>query len=443
MKIFASRTDLDLVLKFYGRHGRLPRCREPRVNDIARRQRLSGEYRLYLQKYFGMEPLDTVYFVPDEHALGYLVEILNRLEISIKLLSLSRGRELLGLCPGLQILGPDLRVDDIHFKPGVAKIAVVIQCLGFGDCLATLCALREVARRVTLRGAVPSMEIFANPCSQVLDLFRRCEHITAIHITPQPIASLAGFDALLDLTNAEFLHTRSLADSMLEAATVPPISVPADRKRIALVPAPEPSPEVLALAERERRRGSRLVLIAPLASGPTRCMPLGALSRLAVSILKKPRWSPIVASAGIVTQGFNDWSHLSSTFDDFCGIVSVCDAVVSVDTAAYHVADAYDKPALVFFTTNPADVWSAAYPYVIPVQVGDVGPLAGKHISSEPDVVHYAEMQWDGVNFEAVLDRLEHYMGKDHISVASATTTALQGGGSAPTPPGFSASRPQ
>lgn len=353
--------------------------------------------------------IDTLYVMADDHGLSYLSSVLRDNAIPIRILvpRIKSEIDVLSACPRLQLLGGMNKLDTANFSSGDARVAVIVQDLGFGDCLTLLSALKEVEVRIKRRGLKPRVAVFTNFCSPVVDLFRLSKSIVEIHLMPQPVTRFAHYDAVIDLDNVRFTSDHCLVDSMLEAVAIDPCDVPLERKRIVIDRLPRTSVRLRLVVRKAREKYRRLILFSPIATGPTRCMPLSAVSRLQLALSRHKDWLVVTAHPGLVPQGFTDWSYLSHRFRDFIAIVSMCDGVVSVDTSTFYVADAVNKPAVAMFTTRPAYVWSGPYPRVSPIQVGQIGPLGDAHITSDPNLIRYAETQWDNLDFNSVVDLLD------------------------------------
>ncbi len=426
MRTFAVSDAVGMFIRYHGNHSRPPSVKvdTPSRTNPTRRAPETWHH-LTLRKYSLENPTETVYAMADDHCLRYLARVFHDNRIRTRFL-VPRDRsetELLSLCPTVQVLSATNKLDDVIFPEAVeARIAVITQDLGFGDCLALLSALKEVEFRIRRRGLVPKVAIFANFCSPVIDLFRLCKSVAEIHLMPQPLSMFATYSAVIDLSKARFSCERCLVDSMLEATTINPLDVPRERKRVVIDQVPKPSARIRRDIAKVRQKYRRLVLLSPIATGPTRCMPLSAMSRLRLAMNKQKEWLIITTHPGLVPQGFLDLSYLAHGFTDFISIIWMCDAVISVDTSAFYVADGLNKPAVVLFTTNHADVWSAPYPKVWPIQVGQIGPLGDAHRSSEPNLVRYAESQWDYVDFDRVVFSLERTLQEEELASADPTS---------------------
>ena len=207
---------------------------------------------------------------------------------------------------------------------------------------------------------------------------------------------------LVDFYGCKLGPDLAMLDYFLKFAGIEPRSVPRRFRRNRLqVEAPRPSAYNLS---EMRTKFDRLIALNANASTPIRCMPKEALGRLLGALDRYPRWGIVTTHAvGRAGPRILDVSYRSRTFPDFVAILACCDGAISVDSSTYHIADALDMQALVFFTTNKCDVWTANYPRAIGVQVGSPGPLGGMHFSNDPLHIAYARAQWAQVDFSRAL----------------------------------------
>lgn len=124
---------------------------------------------------------------------------------------------------------------------------------------------------------------------------------------------------------------------------------------------------------------------------------------------------------------FMNLQKFSKTSDDFAAILSMVDGIISVDTLAYHLADAFSIPAVAMFTSIPPEWRIKYYPYVDGIMLEEEnGPLFGKHKVDRKDefdtsneeeleenkkqieeLTKRAKELWDQLDIQGVLARLQ------------------------------------
>ncbi|HEX5727274.1 MAG TPA: glycosyltransferase family 9 protein [Longimicrobiaceae bacterium] len=258
------------------------------------------------------------------------------------------------------------------------RVAVAnIWHLAFGDALAGLCALRELRAALEARFARVELTLFQHRCNaEAEQLFRRSGVVDEVRFLPAPLAALAEHDAWVDVSGVRVSPREHWVDQCLAALGMDPAAVPAARKRLRVPAAPWAARELAAEVAALKAEGGPVLLFHPQASLPARSFPADAAAAFARALLE--RTGARVASAvplAVDHPRFVDWSPLSRTFDHFAFLVSQADGVVSVDTCAYHLADAFDVPAVALFTPAvPPETRIAYSPRVAGITVAPERP---------------------------------------------------------------------
>jgi ADP-heptose:LPS heptosyltransferase len=106
-------------------------------------------------------------------------------------------------------------------------------------------------------------------------------------------------------------------------------------------------------------------------------------------------------------------ANYSQNLDRFAGIISLVDAIITVDTSTYHLADAFDKPTIVLFTSIEPDHRIRYYPHVRGIMLEEEGgPIYGQHKLSKDkgegrkQMVHVNDL-WNSVKIPDVLRNIE------------------------------------
>jgi hypothetical protein len=255
----------------------------------------------------------------------------------------------------------------------------------YGDAVMSLPLFRELRSRLAARvGSIEIDLLRQEPNADTERLFLRSGYVDGIRGLPMSLARFAGYDAYVDFTRRALPAGVPWIDALLERIAVDPTSVPLERKRSWL------PPDYLEIGR--RRHGARLtnmrgdgapvLLLHPIARTPDRSMPSTVATAWITAVLERTDWLVAsVAAPPVRHPRVLDWSALWAGFDDFVYLVSQVDAFVSVDTCLYHVADAFDVPGVVLFTTLDPASWIAYYPsttgVAVPRRAGDA-PLHGK-----------------------------------------------------------------
>jgi len=281
-----------------------------------------------------------------------------------------------------------------------------------GDSIVGLRAMRIFRDHFAARGVTCRVDVFRRDPRNHWWLYRRHPAIDRVLALPTSLHSLFSYDMMVNFENIPVEPTfndRPMIDYFLDKLGMTSSQVPAALKRAELCFDVRPSPELKAELEALRADGRRVVLLHPEASAIIRCIPAQYCRRL-VDDLQGQRALRIITAiptAGVLDDVV-DLSHVSKTSLDFAALVSQVDAVVTADTAPYHIADAFDVPAVVLFTTIAPDLRCRYYPRTVPVQVPVPEAWKGRHMGGDPQSLHRdQEAVFEAVGTAAVIDALD------------------------------------
>src|SRR5882672_1780778 len=284
----------------------------------------------------------------------------------------------------------------------------------FGDSICCLTLIAELGRRLRARFSDVQIDLLNVCFSTGTDaLYARSGLVREIRALPVSVATLASYDAFFDFTAEYVRQDLPWIDGCLEAVGVEHWTVAKEHKRTRLsldVSVEEPASAAVDLA---RSRGRPLLLFHPLASTPIRSMPPSVVPRALDALLDLTDYT-VVSTVRIpfAHARFIDWSSVSSTFDHFAYLISKVDTFITVDTATYHVADAFDVPGIVLFTSIDLALRVSYYPFVAGIELSPGNRLSGVHFSERADDIRYAESLWEGVDFAGIVDALRSVVSK-------------------------------
>ena len=188
-------------------------------------------------------------------------------------------------------------------------------------------------------------------------------------ILPYPVTLgqlLCEADFYLEFNDPKGLFASGeMADYYLDHLSIAPESVAASDKKPILPQALAQSPAVLAQLERLAARPR--ILFAGSASDKIRRLPERILAELAAA---HPNLSFVVPGPSAVELANVFSLDTSGGLGDFVTAIRHCDALVSADSAAYHIAAAFDIPALVLFGPIGSSIRTGYYPRVIALDAG-------------------------------------------------------------------------
>ncbi len=229
--------------------------------------------------------------------------------------------------------------------------------------------------------------------------------IRALPVTLDEFLELDGYWDLSGMLDRPAFKQMPTIDFFLAALGVDPASVSAEQKRNrVLVPEPIQAEIDTALAG----LGERFVLLHPASSTPLRDMPVPIMSRLLDELAQRTDLQ--IASLHplpVAAERYADLSSLFRSHQHFCAVIRRAAGLLTIDTSAYHIADAFDVPSLVIFTTVPPERWTVYYPTVEGVMLEGVreSKYFGLHRSADPDVLRDIRNFWERLDLTQLVGR--------------------------------------
>ncbi len=206
-----------------------------------------------------------------------------------------------------------------------------------------------------------------------------------------PFAPAAAFQRVIDMRDFAFdpdFRGMSMLDFFLGKLGADPASVPPGlRRNIWLRPRIHP----------RRPRAGGYILICPQTASQLRNMPAAVHDHIKAWFARETG-IPVLSQASLPSAG---------SLAELCGLVAGARLIVSADTAMIHLADAFDIPALAFFTTHRPEWRVRDYPGCRAIHLAPEGlPDALEFIRGDADIAA-CEAAWfsRGADF-AWLDHL-------------------------------------
>jgi ADP-heptose:LPS heptosyltransferase len=163
-----------------------------------------------------------------------------------------------------------------------------------------------------------------------------------------------------------------------------------------------------------RDKGRPILLFHHTSTSPIRQIPKPIAQQFVREIIENSDY--FVVSADKLDyrhDRFMCLANYSQNLDRFAGIISLVDAIITVDTSTYHLADAFDKPTIVLFTSIEPDHRIRYYPHVRGIMLEEEGgPIYGQHKLSKDkgegrkQMVHVNDL-WNSVKIPDVLRNIE------------------------------------
>lgn len=302
---------------------------------------------------------------------------------------------------------------------------------GIGDCLVGLSAWRLVREEISRAGLLDlDVEMWVRPRGfpnnrEVCALDRTVDRV---ELLPMPLERFAGRDAFFDLSgllDRPGVDTTPFVDFLLGLMGMDSGSVPATRKRNRI-----DIPEDIDQQVEDAIRGhaERYVLLHPLSSNVLRDMPVETFTELTHRIVEETD-----CHVATVVQGPKvhprqvDLSDISwRGYPWFCSIVRQAAGMVTVDTSAYHIADAFNVPSVVIFSTILPRLRVAYYPCVEGILLPGMerSRLMGRHTVNDPAEAASLGEHWRSLDVSDVVHKLARLMQKRCESAGGAASSS-------------------
>lgn len=232
---------------------------------------------------------------------------------------------------------------------------------------------------------------------------------------PNTVSQLREYDAFIDLGDLlmrDSFGIQPMIDFFYEAFSLDASTIPLENKRMKYGLSNDLK-DRMACKMREVSGGKPVLLFHHTATTPIREMPDVHARRIISDIIDKSVFHVVTARPlEFQHERFTDISSESKTLDDFAAIIANAHALVSVDTVAYHLADAFSVPSVVIFTSINPDLRIRYYPYAQSIMLEEEsGMLYGLHKASEDKAVYqdqiaYVESLWSKLTADEILTKL-------------------------------------
>jgi len=205
-----------------------------------------------------------------------------------------------------------------------------------------------------------------------------------------------------------------MIDFFFEALSLDPKTVPDEVKRNQFNVVPEARAATDQIFNVIRSKGRPILLFHRSSTSPIRHLTDARARQMIREIIDKTDYF-VISADGLELQNprFMDLGRFSTTLDNFASIISRSDALITVDTSTYHLADAFSIPTVVLFTTINPEYRTKYYPFAEHIMLEEEGgKMYGRHKCSQDKEeakkeIAYIESKWDGLKIDTILEKLE------------------------------------
>ncbi len=241
--------------------------------------------------------------------------------------------------------------------------------------------------------------------------------VNEIYLMPSPTELLFSYDAYIDLSRMTGwpIFKQEMVDFYLQAMSIDPKSVAPEQKRCFVKLNERVKQEIDIYLKALKASKRKLLLFHPFSSAPIRSIPKEIIPQILENLIQQTDYLIIsVHRLEFSHPRLVCLDHLSRFgFDYYTYIISQMDAIITVDTATYHIGDAFSIPTVVLFTSIPPEHRISYYPFVEGILIsGKQEPLIYKHASADEEDLRLLEQYWRKLKTETILEVLERVVQK-------------------------------
>lgn len=291
---------------------------------------------------------------------------------------------------------------------------------GIGDTLAGLTALAITRKFLERKFKKVNMDALIGPqCFEsVAPVYAQSPVVDTVRPLPITLADLWQYDAFFDtgsLMHREDADRLPYVDFFLKQFGIDYWKIEPARKRNNIYLNKEIVDELDSDIGILKNDGRKLLLFHPTASGDLRSIPEKRIAETMEEIIANSDYRIItVVPIPFQHERVTSLTEKSKSFQHLCAIVSRMDAIVTVDTSIYHIADAFNVPALVLFTTIDPGLRVKYYPTVKGMLLAGARESGyfGRHALRPGEDADPVQRLWDGLQVPALLEALRQMSPK-------------------------------
>lgn len=274
-----------------------------------------------------------------------------------------------------------------------------------GDSVIFLTLVRELIRLGASRKKELKLHLISISMTESIDiLFRNSGLFETVNSLPYPLSDFARFDGYIDFIRSHLHINIPWIDSLFEMSGIKPETVTLEAKRNKFQLNASVQKQIQEQWRTLKKEiGRPIIIFHRQASTPIRSMPEEVYMNLVKMLAEKTDYHFVsLTPMDFDHSRFTDISELSSSLDHYAALIAIADGFITVDTSFYHLADAFDTPGVVLFTTNALYRFAQYYPFIKSLQLEGGDKLKMMHWSNNPADIAYAEGLWSSLDFDKV-----------------------------------------
>jgi len=158
-----------------------------------------------------------------------------------------------------------------------------------------------------------------------------------------------------------------------------------------------------------KKKFGKIILVHPKASTKIRTMPEDYFEGLVNFLLENTEFAvATLFPLSVEHPRYLNLSDFSKSFNHYAYIISRMDGLITVETSAFHIADAFNIPTLLIATTRHGYLQAKDYPTVSSILLGKDdpdNPIINIHGSEKEEHAEYARSLWYKLDYETILEK--------------------------------------
>ncbi len=227
------------------------------------------------------------------------------------------------------------------------------------------------------------------------------------------VKKLCEYDFYIDnssIRNSSYYSNMPFVDAYLHKFGIDYKNIPSIKKHNHInISAYEPKQELVDKINKLKANGE-LLLYHPYSSDAARSIPEDTSIKILKKLIKKLKNATVVSVLELAKYKDDSYSNLSSyskTYYDFVYIVSQMDKVITVDTATYHISDAFFIPTVVLFSTVKPKNRIKYYSQTKAIEVVDETKHFSEFVFDNETLSLYKFKGWGNIKVGQVIKLLE------------------------------------
>ncbi|MEA1914380.1 MAG: glycosyltransferase family 9 protein [Campylobacterota bacterium] len=316
----------------------------------------------------------------------------------------------------------DQQFVDIHTQIHTQKKEITLAVIGsmsntIGQMVCALSALRILHKTLQKRFKMVKIDLYFNASqnqyySRDKEIFKHAPFINKIvplSITAKKLCEYDFYSDMGSFNETTYGEQFNFIDAYLYKFGIDPKTVNSNDKHNEIYLGDYTPKEALQKELDRAQSKGKLLLFHPYSAALQRSIPSDIARKMLQKIILKQKDTVVLSMLDIEKiedDNYVNLSKLSKSFSDYAYIVSQMDAIITADTATYHIADAYAIPTVAIFTNVEPAKRIEYYTQTKAVQVADTAKSFSRFIHDNDTLTLFQYEGWKKLKVKSLLTML-------------------------------------